>query len=69
MTTLTEVQSLIAQIHEDYNCGRITAEEARDLIASCDIINQIESSSDDLAMKTQVNTALTALISVVGAVA
>lgn len=69
MSELAHISNIIAQIHEDYVLGRITKEEAKDLLESCEVAKQIETSSESLELKEQVNTALNALIKIVGAVA
>lgn len=66
--TLNEIKQYVTEYAKDYEEGRISAEEYKELLAGLDISTTITMNAEELQEKEQLNTYITATINILSAV-
>jgi len=66
--TLNEIKHYLTEYAKDYDEGRITGEEYKELLAGLDLSTAITMNAEELQEKEQLNTYITATINILSAV-
>lgn len=66
--TLNEIKAYLTEYAKDYDEGRLSSEEYKELLAGLDLSTTITMNAEELQEKEQLNTYINATINVLSAV-
>lgn len=66
--TLNEIRHYVAEYAKDYEEGRLSNEEYKELLAGLDLSTAITMNAEELQQKEELNTYITATINILSAV-
>jgi len=66
--TLNEIKAYLTEYAKDYDEGRLSSEEYKELLAGLDLSTAITMNAEELQEKEQLNTYINATINVLSAV-